>query len=166
MIDIELRENAMGFMDTVKGWFNIGGVKVRLDGVEPTIRTGAHQLPGKAILTAKNDKQVLSVTCKVINEQKYKEDGEEKTKTVTLGEQLFAEGFEIKAGETKEIDFVIDYQLKEELAHKGGMLGAVGKLGAFAAGSSSSYSVVAECDVKGTMMDPSASESLKVAKPE
>jgi len=46
------------------------------------------------------------------------------------------------------------------------MAGAVGKSGAFAMGKKDTFLVVAECDVKGTMMDPSASLKLNVGKKE
>lgn len=154
----------MGFFGKIKGWLNIGGVKVHLDGVPGQIETGAHTLSGKAVLTAKDDREVLSVTGQLINERTFKEDGEEQTEVDTLGSWAYPEGFEMKAGETKEIEFSIDYVLEEKLRNKGGLGGAVGKLGSFAMGNKDSYSVVIECDVKGTMLDPSDSKQLKVAK--
>jgi len=134
--------------------------------VETTIYVGNNTLSGKAILTAKSDKEVLSVKCKVINERTEKEDGEEKTETTTLGEQDFHETILMKAGETREIPFSIDYHLDEKMQHMGGVAGAVGKLGSFAMGKKDAFLVVAECDVKGTMMDPAARLDLKVGKKE
>jgi hypothetical protein len=154
----------MGFLDKIKGWLNIGGVKVRIDGVEPKIAVGHNTLSGKALLTSKTDKDVLGIVCKVVNEQTRKDDGEEATEEFIVGERNFPEPFAIKAGETREIDFSIDYFIDQQLKHKGGVMGAVGKLGAFASGEKDSYSLVVECDVKGTVLDPSARVDLKLSK--
>jgi hypothetical protein len=152
---------AMGFWTTIKGWLNIGGIKVKIDEVEPTIHVGLNQIAGKAVLTSKSDKEVLSVTCKVVYEHKYKKDDEEKTETTTLGEERL-EGFSLKAGETRELPFAIDYHLDEKLQHSGGVMGAIGKFGAFASGSKDVYSLVVSCKVKGTVLSPSATLNLKV----
>lgn len=152
----------MGFISTIKGWLNIGGVSVKLEGVDPKISTGQHEISGKAILTTKSDKQVLSVTCQVVNEHTYKKDDEKKTDTHVLGEQQFREGFEMKTGETREIPFTISYFLKEKMRHAGGALGGMAKLGAMAMGDSDSYALVVTCDVKGTPLDPSAKVELKL----
>ena len=152
----------MGFLDTVKGWFNIGGVAVKVEGVDPQISTGQHDLTGKAILTSKSDKQVLSLSCQVVNDHTYKKDGESKTDRLVVGEQQFREGFEIKTGETREVPFTVTYFLKEKMRNTGGALGTVAKLGAFAMGDSDSYSLIVTCDVKGTALDPSATVALKL----
>ncbi len=153
----------MGLWSTIKGWLNIGGVKVKIEDVEPTIHLGANQIAGRAVLTSKGDKDVVNVTCKVVYERKYKKDGEERTETTTLGETCL-EGFSLKAGETRQIPFAVDYQLDEQLQHKAGMMGAVGKLGAFASGSKDFYSLVVACKVKGTVLAPSAKVKLNVGK--
>lgn len=154
----------MGFLDTVKGWFNIGGVKVTLQDVDPVIHVGMNEIQGKAVLVSKSDKEVLSVNAAVIHEHKFKKDGEEKTESHTLGEEKLSDGFMIKAGETREFEFRCVYHIKESMQHMGGVAGAVGKLGGFAMGKSDTYSLVVSCDVKGTVLDPSASETLKIRK--
>ncbi len=153
----------MGLWSTIKGWLNIGGVKVKIEGVDPVIRLGANQVAGKAVLTSKGDKEVVNVTCKVVHERKYKKDNDERTESTTLGETCF-EGFSLTTGETREVPFVVDYQLDEKLQHGGGVMGAIGKLGAFASGSKDAYFVVASCKVKGTVLGPSAKTELKLAK--
>lgn len=153
----------MGFMDTVKGWFNIGGVKVKIEGVQPTIYVGNNNLAGKAILTAKTDKEVLSVTCTIMNEHKEKENGEEVVKNRTLDEKKL-NGFQMKAGETREVEFELQCHIDEQLQHQSGMMGALGKLGAMATGTSDSYQLLVNVDVKGVVLDPSDSVDLKVGK--
>ncbi|MEX0716699.1 MAG: hypothetical protein WD066_08935 [Planctomycetaceae bacterium] len=153
----------MGLWSTIKGWLNIGGVKVKIEDAPSIIHVGFNQIAGKAVFTSKSDKEVLSVKCQVVYEHKFKKNDEEKTETTTLGE-LCLEGFSLKADETRELPFTVDYHLEEKLAHMGGVMGAVGKLGAFASGSKDSYSLVVSCDVKGTVLDPSATLDLKVGK--
>jgi hypothetical protein len=153
----------MGFMDTVKGWFNIGGVKVKIDGVQPTLYVGSNTLTGKAILTAKSDKEVLSVRCTIMNEHKEKKDGEEVVKNRTIDEKTI-NGFQMKAGETREVEFQLDCHIDEKLQHQGGMMGALGKLGAMAVGTSDTYKLQVNVDVKGVVLDPSDSVDLKIGK--
>ena len=153
----------MGFMDTVKGWFNIGGVSVKIEGVQPTLYVGNNTLTGKAILAAKSDKEVLSVTCSITNEHKEKENGEEVVKNHTLDERKLG-GFQMKAGETREVEFELQCHIDEKLQHQSGMMGALGKLGAMATGSSDSYKLQVNVDVKGVVLDPSATVDLKIGK--
>jgi tetratricopeptide (TPR) repeat protein len=151
----------MGFLDTVKGWLNIGGVRVKIEGVNPQISTGRNQISGQAILTSKSDRHVLSVNCQVVNEHTSKPGGESETSTLVLGEQVIGAGFDIKAGETREIPFTVTYFLQEKMRHAGGALGMAGKLGAMVKGEKDSYSLAVACDVKGTVNDPSARIPLK-----
>lgn len=156
----------MGVWGKIKGWLNIGGVKVKVEDVEPSIFVGNNTMTGKAVLTAKDAKEVLSIKCKVVHERTEKVDGEEETETTILGQEDFLEGFQMAAGETKEIPFSVEYHLEEKMKHMGGVAGAVGKLGSFAMGKKDAYSLIVECDVKGTVLDPSDQVDLKVKKKE
>lgn len=153
----------MGFMDTVKGWFNIGGVKVKLD-VGPTVSRTGTELPGKVTLTSKGEKHVLKLTYKLVEEITTGRGDDEETKEVVLGQSMLSEEFDMTTGETKTLDFNINYAIQERLADKKGALGAVGKLGAFASAQKIKYYVVAECDVKGTALDPSDKKEIKVTE--
>lgn len=110
---------------------------------------------GKILLTAKSDKQVLKVEYKLIEEETTGGGDDKETEETILGRSSLDNPFEIKAGEEKTLEFAFDFALKERLADKGGALGAVGKLGAFASATKQEYYVVAECDVKGAAFDPS-----------
>jgi len=152
----------MGFLDTVKGWLNIGGVKIKIEEMDPILYTGEHYVSGKFFLTAKNDKEVLSVTCSVIHEHSYKEDDEDQTDRNVVGEEKITEGFVLKAGETKEMEFLVGTHLDETIKDMGGVIGGVGKLASFASGKSDRYFAEVKVDVKGTVLDPSAEFALKV----
>lgn len=156
-------ESKMGLLDKIKGWLNIGGVKVKLD-VAPQVSRSQSELPGKVTLTTKDDKHVLKLNYKLIEERTTGSDDEEETEETILGQVTMSEPFDIKGGETRELDFVIGYAIKERLADKKGMMGAVGKLGSFAAGEELKYYVVAECDVKGTALDPSDKREVQVVE--
>lgn len=155
----------MGLWSTIKGWFS-SGVKVRLEDVPDAIHVGTNTIGGRATLAAKADKQVLKVVAKVVHVRKYKKDDEDREETKVLGEQRLADTFDIKADEERVFDFVITYHLDETLADMGGMLGAAGKIGNFFKGDENAYSVIVEADVKGTILDPSASHDVKVKKKE
>lgn len=145
----------MGFLDTVKGWLNIGGVKVKLQGVNPRIPRSGGQIDGSVVLTSKSDKQVLKLAYKFMMKKTKGRGDEQETKEFTLAQVIREEPFEIKTGETRTLEFSIPYSLEKSLKDQGGVLGAVGKFGAFATGEKEEYFVIAECDVKGTALDPS-----------
>lgn len=144
----------MGFLDTVKGWLNIGGVKVKLQEVNPRVSRSGSQITGKVALTSKGDKQVLKLSYKFVMKKTTGRGDDKKVKDFTLAQVIRDEPFEIKTGESKTLEFSIPYSLEKNLKDQGGVLGAVGKFGAFAVGEKEEYFVVAECDVKGTALDP------------
>jgi hypothetical protein len=152
----------MGFWDTIKGWLNIGGVSVKLQGVSPTVSKAGHEIPGKVALTTKSDKHVLKLQYQLVLERTTGRGDDKKTEEVVLGESSMAQPFDIKTGETKTYEFVIPYSMEKSLQDMGGVLGAVGKLGAFASAEKLEYFVVAKADVKGTPFDPTDKVSVKV----
>ncbi len=154
----------MGFLGTIKGWFNIGGVKVKLKDVPSQISKAGGTLNGHVTLTSKGEKHVLKVQYKLIEEKTTGRGDDEETEELVLGQSICNDSFDIKTGEDKTLDFAFDFELKERLADSGGMLGAVGKLGAFASGQKLKYFLVAECDVKGTAFDPSDRVELSVVE--
>jgi len=153
----------MGFLDTAKGWLNIGGVKVKIQDLNPLIPRSGNQITGKVLLTSKGDKHVLKVVYKFLLRKTTGRGDQRQTKEFTLGQSSHNEPFDIKTGESKTLDFAIGYSLEKSLKDLGGVLGAVGKLGAFASGEKVEYFVVAECDVKGTALDPSDRVEVTIA---
>ncbi len=152
----------MGFFDKIKGWFNIGGVKVKLSEVSPTVSKKGNSIIGKAILTSKSDKQVLGLTYK-FNLRKTTGSGEEKkVKDYVVGQSASTEAFEIKAGETKTVDFTIPYSIEKTLADMGGVLGAIGKVGSFLSGDKLEYTISVAASVKGAAFDTSDSMTVTV----
>lgn len=152
----------MGFLDTVKGWLNIGGVKVKLQEVSPQVPRSGSQITGKVLLTSKGEKHVLKLTYKLLLERTTGRGDEKKTTDYVLAQSADNTPFDMKTGESRTVDFAIPYSLDKALKDQAGVLGAVGKLGAFAAGEKDEYFIVAECDVKGTALDPSDRLKVKI----
>ena len=90
----------MGFLDTIKGWFNIGGVKVKLIEVPGTVSKTGNDLAGKVELTSKSDKHVLKMTYQLVEEHTTGRGDDAETKTDVLGENVIDEEFDIAAGES------------------------------------------------------------------
>jgi len=87
---------------------------------------------------------------------------DKETKKSVLGQTVVNGPIQIKAGDEQVHEFHFNYALPVQLKDKGGMLGAVGKFGAFAAGEKSNYYLTAICDVKVTAIDPSDKVSITI----
>ena len=153
----------MGFFDKIKGWLNIGGIKVQLQGVPSSLSKVEGKAAGSIVLTTKSDKHVLKLTAELVEEKTTGRGDDKKTKKQTLGQWVKDGAFDIKTDATETYEFEFDYQIPQGLKDAGGALGAVGKLGAFASAEKIEYYIVAECDVKGTAMDPSARSKVVLA---
>ena len=155
----------MGFFQTIKNKLGIGGVKVTLQAPGNASKAEG-KIDGKVILTSKSDQEVVSISVKIFEEFTTGRGDEKKTKTFTLGETKIPQGFTIKSGETKEISFSLPFTAikssNEELKEKGGALGALGKMGSFAANEKSEYFVEADVDVKSAALDPSDKQPIKL----
>lgn len=147
----------MGFLDTVKGWLNIGGVKVELQGVNPRVSRAGGDIVGGVTLTSKGDKQVLKMVYRLMLTQTTGSGDARKEDNHILSEVVNKEGFEIKTGETKTLEFAIPNPLNATIKEKGvfGAINALGQLNARVSGAKDTYFVTATCDVKGTALDPS-----------
>ncbi len=152
----------MGMWSTIKGWFNIGGVKVKIDSLVPRVSRSSNTLNAKVALTTKTDKQILKVKYLFLWRKTTGKDAEKKTEQQIYGQSVLDTPFELKAGETKVLDMRIDYVVPARLQDRGGMLGAVGKLGAFAVSEKDEYLVIAEASVKGTAFGPSDTVRVQI----
>jgi hypothetical protein len=140
-------------MSTVKGWLNIGGVKVKFKDFKPNVSKSGNEIKGTVLLTSMGDKQVTKMGYKFILERTSGRGDEKETKEHILAQSIRQEPFEMKTGETKEVEFAIPYSLDKSLKDLGGVLGAIRKLGAFAAAEKDEYFVIASCSVKGAAFD-------------
>lgn len=145
----------MSFLDTIKGWLNIGGVKVKLQGVGPTVSKTGNTLTGSVILTSKSDKHIMGLRYRFFLKKTTGRGNEKETKEFTLGESRTLEEFDLKTGESKTIEFIITYGIEKTLKDMGGVLGGIGKLASFASAEKFEYFVTAEASVKGAAFSPS-----------
>ncbi len=152
----------MGLLDTIKGWLNIGGVKVKLDGIDGTLPKSGGKIAGKMTLTTKSDKTVLNVKYQFVLRRTSGSGDDKETKETVIAERVIDSPFDMKTGETKTLDFDLDYASQAEMKDKGGVLGGLGKMAAFASSEKDEYFVVALADVKGTPLDPSAEVKVTV----
>src|ERR1017187_1317816 len=115
----------MGFLDTVKGWFNIGGVKVTLEGVNPVLAKSGGKITAKVTLHSKTDKDVTKVVYQLVEKTTQGTGSERREHERPLAERVVAEPFQIKAGEEKTLAFDLDYGDVKELKDMGGVLGGL-----------------------------------------
>ena len=162
----------MGLLSTIKGWLNIGGVKVLLwKYTEPLSRSNP-VITGAVLLKTKSPKSVMGLEVKVIEEvTEEEEDGEKKKVTTTnvLGSFKFPEhdgglGYplDLAPGQDKEQPFTVNVDLPDRLRDRKGVLGGLGKIAAFGSGEKIAYFLVAEAKVKGAAFNTTAKEKLKL----
>jgi len=144
----------MSFLNTVKGWLNIGGVKVALHVTHPHVSRSGNQIIGSVVLTSKGDKEVLKLTYRFLVRRKTG-TGQQRTVTdSTIAEIVDATPFHMTTGETKTLQFSIPYVIPKELYDPGGVAGALGNMGAMLTQARRTFHVMAVADVRGTALDP------------
>ncbi len=155
----------MGFFQSIKNKLGIGGVSVELR-VPMQISKDSDAVDGVIVLTTKSEQEIVSSSVKLYEDFETGRGDEKKKKTFELGTVKLTDSFVIKPGETKEIAFKLPFSIlksdNDELKEKGGALGAIGKLGAFASNEKSSYFIEADVDVKSAALDPSAKKEVKI----
>jgi hypothetical protein len=167
----------MGFMQKVKGFLNIGGVKLKITKVENPFHLDDTVMQGNFMLTSKTDKTVLAASVEFYMEETKHEKEKKTTHRHTLGSYksqnvLLSTDYpvELAAGESKEMSFIIiDVNtggLTGRLADKGGLLGAVGTAAKFIGKAAShgeiKYFVEVSANVKGTPFGPSDKVQIQV----
>ncbi len=155
----------MGFMAGVKQFLGVGGVKIAL-AVPSQAQKSKQQLEGTVVLTAKSDQHIMELTVKLTESWTTGRGEDKTTKEFELGAIALPAPFDMRAGEVKEVPFTLPFTLlkssNDQLIEKGGALGALGKVAAFAGAEKSTYCVKAEADVKGTALDPSDSKEIRL----
>jgi len=145
----------MGFVSTIKGWLNIGGVKVQIDNLSQVVPKDGNRINAKVVLSTKSDKTVSKVLYKFLLKRTSGRGDDKETKEYVISQRVEPGPFELKASETRTLNMELDYALEKTLKDMAGVLGGVGKLAAFATGEKNEYYVVAQADVKGAAVSPS-----------
>jgi hypothetical protein len=144
----------MGFLNTVKGWLNIGGVSCKLQGVSQRVSRSGNLIEGRVLLTSKGDKQVLSLRYQFVMKHTSGPSDKRESKELIIAETVQDEPFEMTEGETKTVEFTIPYRIEPRLRERGGFFGAIGQMTSLVADEREDYFIRAMCDVKGTALDP------------
>lgn len=157
----------MNIFQKVKLWLGVGGAKVVLQ-VENTMPKDTSQIKGSFVVSSKMDLEIVSMKVEFEEEYETGTGDQKKKKSFTWGHQEFTSTWFIKAGEEKSFpfEFTISRPLSQnqEMAEKGGMLGGLGKVAAFASGEKSTYFVNASIDAKGVGLDPSDRRKVTFSK--
>jgi hypothetical protein len=155
----------MSIFQKIKAFFGIGLMDVVLDVPNTTFRAGDTAIVGTIRMTAKSDQRIKEVDLQM--EEKWsKGSGDEKTeKTFSLGKKVWKEAFDMKAGETKEIPFELEFSyeksLEDRLKEKGGVIGGLGAAAKFLSSEKSNFWLTATVDLESATFDPNAVLELK-----
>jgi hypothetical protein len=155
----------MSIIAKIKQFFGIGGVDVSL-AIPSQVPKASRVIDGQIQLTAKSDQHILSIEVKLMEDFSSGRGDDEETREFELGVLNMNQPFDIKAGETRTVPFRLPFEIlksnADKLKEKGGALGALGKVAAFANAEESSFKVTVEVDVKDTGFDPSASKEIEL----
>lgn len=161
----------MGLLDTIKGWFNIGGVKVVIWKYDEPLKKSYPVINGEVIIRSKSNKTILSLEVKLVEEFTSGKGEDRRTETKVLGSYKVpgnAPGvgypLELKPGVEVKEPFTLNFTLSNRLQNFSGVLGAVGKVSGFLSNETLEFYLVAVADVKGTAFDPTHKVKMKIAE--
>jgi hypothetical protein len=151
-------------MAKVKQFLGIGGVKVVVT-VPGEAAKDRSQVEGTITVSTKSDQQVQELVVKLVEHWTSGRGDNKTTKEFELG-TVKLPGLALKSGESREVPFTLPFVMlksgNDKLKEKGGVLGALGKAGAFMDGEKSVYRLTASASVKGTAFNPSSSKDIKI----
>ncbi len=153
----------MGFFAKVKQWLGFVGMDVTLE-CPQSLANDAQEISGKVTFVGKSDQFVEGIN--VVFEEKWERGkGEDKkTEVIKLGEVKIPAKYDLKAGESKTVDFALVFKralsTNQSMAQAGGVIGGLGKLGSMMDSERSTYKVTATIDLKGVALDPSDSKDV------
>lgn len=157
----------MSFFAKVKQFMGIGTLEVKLQAPGHFQATDS-TIEGTLHIVAKSDQSVLKIDIELTEEFQSGRDEDKREKSFKLGALHLNKPFEMKAGETKDVPFSLPFHLVKssnaQLKEKGGLMGSIGKMGAWADNEKSSYKLVATVDVKGATLDPNDTMDMKLIK--
>lgn len=156
----------MSFLDTVKSWFNVGGVKLVLM-VPPSFEEASQTIKGTIKLSSKSDKHINKIVVQL--EETFSQGrGESQTQRDYIwGEKEISGPMDIKTGEEKTLEFSLPFtpvkSNNEKMADQNGVIGVIGKTAVFVDGMKSTFRVKAFADVQGTAFGPVDSKEVRKA---
>lgn len=154
----------MGFFKGMKDKLGIGGVSIDIQA--PGQFTKGDNIEGKLVLTTKSDQEIIEIVIKVYEEFTSGRGEEKSTSEFDLGVLKLDNHFLISTGDQKEIQFSIPVNMSKseltDMSEQSGVMGAIGKMGKFAASEKSSYFLQANVDVKSAVLDPTEKKEIRI----
>ena len=160
----------MSFWSKMKGWLNIGGVTLSILEVEQPITGKTGLIRGKLKISSKSGQKITQFTYRFLVDETKGKGAEKKATTTTIAETTEKVDREVKAGSAETVDFSLPYDMSsalEKLGQKGGFLGAVGQVGAFASKAMAEkgildYYVEIKCSVQGSALSAGSKVPVRV----
>src|SRR5262245_19265509 len=150
----------------VKQSVGSGGVKVVCKVADRLSRSGGF-VSGELQLTSKSDQLVTELKVELTEEYSTGRGDTKSTVKIPMGDLQLPANFQIKAGESKVVEFVLPYRVakstNDRMAEQGGLLGAMGKVGRFMDAEKSRYKLSASAWVKGTFIPPTHEIAMAMA---
>lgn len=150
----------MGFFDKIKQAFGIGGVKVEISAPDEVKKENG-KIDGTLHFTTKTDQTVEGVRVDFLERFEYRTGQQKRVDRIKRGSVELA-GFAIKANESKDVPFSVVFNFPvntaegtaKSLEEKGGMLGALGKMGSMVEASKQQnrmFELNANANIKGAI---------------
>jgi hypothetical protein len=154
----------MSFIKKIKQFLGIGTVSVKL-AVPSSFKVSDSIISGTVNITGKSDQKIKSIVVE-LEETYTKGKGDDKdVTTFKLGKVKLDQPFDIKEGEVISKSFDLPFALlkstNDKLKEQGGVMGGLGKVGAFLDAEKSEYTVIATVDVDGAKLDPNDIAKIK-----
>src|SRR5271166_1746134 len=81
-----------GFFGTIKGWLNIGGVKVKIEDLSQVVPKDGSHISAKVNLTTKDAKTVNKVLCKFLLKKSTGSGESKETKEYVIAQRVITDG--------------------------------------------------------------------------
>jgi hypothetical protein len=158
----------MGFFDKVKGFLNVGGPKVAILEINQPISGKVGVVSGIAKVSTTRAAKIVKFTQKFVRVTTTGTGDEKQVDTTIIAENEQVLDVEVKETEPCSLPIHIAYDastMADRMANKGGMMGALGKVGQFASGLQAKgiedYFIEVGVDVVGTPLDPTAKMAVR-----
>jgi hypothetical protein len=158
----------MGFLDKVKGFLNVGGPKVAILEINQPITGKFGVVSGTAKVTSKRTAKIVKFTQKFVRVTTKGTGDEKQVETMIVAENEQSLDIEVKETDPCDLPIHISYDsstIADRMAGKGGVMGALGKVGQFTSGLQDKgiedFFVEVAVDVVGTPLDPTAKMQVR-----
>lgn len=144
-------------LNRIKKTLGMVGVKVEI--IAPGILSrDLAKVDGTIKITSKTDQRVQRIIVRMMEITETREmDGDYDTDHHELGKTENIDGFDLKAGEEREVPFTLYFNRRwiDNVEESGGVMGALMSMGRSMVDSDSRFYLSAVVDLEGVVLDPS-----------